>query len=73
MRTDIFLARMNEKTTDGQKDEQTRIKLYMELTGATEVEARNVIMSVEDEGEGKTSPVDVGQTKTSKTGSPPSV
>jgi hypothetical protein len=64
---------MNEKTPDGEKDEQTRIKLYMELTGATEAEARNVIMSVEEEGEGKTTSVNGGQTKTPKTDSPPPV
>lgn len=37
---------MNDKATDGRPDEQALVKLYMELTGATESNARSVLMYV---------------------------
>ncbi len=42
---------MKEKTTEGQSKEQSLVKLYMELTGTTEANARSVLMYVDSAGE----------------------
>lgn len=50
---------MSEKTTDSKSNEQSLVKLYMELTGTTESDARSVLMYAEpadDEPGGDTGP-----------------